>query len=391
MYSNYIIDTDAKIETIDLYFENEDLDEEMFYARNKIFEIIDDPHEVTQTIYTLFCDIISIDFKSLAEDLYKIPQEINYDSQNTKSKYELGELIFKRLYQENKYLCSPDIFNTIFTRMSLKYESEYQLNDLINYGAESIYSPIYTEGDVNDRINFTINSHRDMLNTYFNDYRDVLSAFNQIIYFKNYVDSIIDGNEQLNNLSVLLKFIQHYEEGMLSTEFLKSKKSLKYDDKYLYGTLDFEFFLQEVSEKESVHEYSCNSITEILSTSLLNIVVEHLSLKKCKHCGKYFVAFNRSDTKYCERLSKEDPNKTCREYASYINYLDKNKSDMATKLYRSIYNSLGNKYRRTQNDKIKIKIKKLQEVNKQWKLEVKKGNKTEEEYIEWLKSLKEGG
>ena len=236
---------------------------------------------------------------------------------------------------------------------------------------------------------------------YYFDYRDVINAFSTIENFRNYADAIINGNVQLYDFSALLRFVQHYESGNFPSEFLKSEERLspeenknRYDrdDKgFIFTQLAFDVFLKEISCYPTQRSYCCHSLSELLTASMINIIEDRLSIKKCQHCGKYFIAFNRSDTKYCERPSKENNAKTCREYASYINYLDKNRSDEATKLYRSIYNSLGNKYRRSNNEKLNEKIKKFQSENKRWKTGVKLGHRTEEEYVEWLKSVKEKG
>lgn len=409
MFVEYFIDTASRQESLIQSFDEDEFEDNqgMYYAQNEIDET-DELQEITQSIYTLFCDIISIDLKKLSEDLYAIPQDINYDPFSTNSKFELGGSIFRRLYQEHNFLVCANIVNRIFTRLDMKYNATACLKDLAEKGDNSFLIRAYLKSDcaenhldTNEYIEYQTRHYRDKLIGYCDDYRDVMSAFSTVVNFRNYANAIIDGNEQLYDFSALLKFVQHYESGNFPSEFLKSEERLspeenknrydRDDNGFILTQLDFDVFLKEISCNTTQRSYCCHSLSELLTASIVNIIEDRLSIKKCQHCGKYFIAFNRSDTKYCERPSKENNEKTCREYASYINYLDKNKSDVATKLYRSIYNSLGNKYRRSNNEKLNEKIKKFQRENRKWKNEVKLGTKTETEYVGWLKSVKEKG
>lgn len=73
------------------------------------------------------------------------------------------------------------------------------------------------------------------------------------------------------------------------------------------------------------------------------------------------------------------------------------KNDKATKLYKQIYNIIGNKYRRTKtptcksgNARLKNDLDAFTVTGNEWKDNVKSGEKSEEEFLYWLKSIKEG-
>ena len=59
--------------------------------------------------------------------------------------------------------------------------------------------------------------------------------------------------------------------------------------------------------------YQCNSIEDVCIASLHFLIVNQHNIRKCKNCGRYFVAYLRSDAEYCTRVSPYNKKKTCRE------------------------------------------------------------------------------
>jgi hypothetical protein len=111
------------------------------------------------------------------------------------------------------------------------------------------------------------------------------------------------------------------------------------------------------------------------------------SIKRCKVCGKLFAAANRSDTLYCDRTSPYDNRKTCKEYGAIATYQRNLREDEARGLYRKIYMRLQMNTKR--NPDIKSYLRKFEDFKKhsqKWKVDVKNGVATEQQYIEWLKT-----
>ena len=79
------------------------------------------------------------------------------------------------------------------------------------------------------------------------------------------------------------------------------------------------------------------------------------------------------------------------EYGKYRDYLEKNRTDEATKLYRSIYNTMQNKSRRCnyKNTALIQAVEEFKKCGNRWRADIKDGRKTNEEFIEWLKSVKD--
>ena len=59
--------------------------------------------------------------------------------------------------------------------------------------------------------------------------------------------------------------------------------------------------------------YDCETIEDACIASLHFLITHKFHIRKCKNCGRYFVAYLRSDTEYCDRQSPYNANKTCKE------------------------------------------------------------------------------
>lgn len=137
-------------------------------------------------------------------------------------------------------------------------------------------------------------------------------------------------------------------------------------------------------------DYSFDSMPDMILFVLLEMIKNNCKVKICPNCGRYFVPQNRSDELYCRNISPQDENKTCQEYGKYMTYLEKSRTDEATKLYKQIYNAKANKVKRTGNDVLKADLNAFRERAKIWRTDIKSGAASENDYIAWLKSVKAG-
>lgn len=142
-------------------------------------------------------------------------------------------------------------------------------------------------------------------------------------------------------------------------------------------------------------EYEVNSLKDILNIYFNYFIQENIYIKKCANCGKYFIPTSRTDEKYCNNPSPQNPNKTCKEYGAKKAYRDEIKS---TPL-KSEHNKTSQFYRmrinRAKNEKEKALYKKKFDIYKekyQSKKEAYKQDKLKEaDFIEWIVKQKEGG
>jgi hypothetical protein len=123
--------------------------------------------------------------------------------------------------------------------------------------------------------------------------------------------------------------------------------------------------------------------------SLLELISNNYKLKLCQNCGKFFVPANRSDTLYCNRESPQDFNKTCKEYGAYQQHQKNLKTNESAKLYRKIYMQKQMLAKRNPDiTEYREGFEQYKASSKQWKSDVKKGIKTDEEYLEWLRKIR---
>ena len=83
--------------------------------------------------------------------------------------------------------------------------------------------------------------------------------------------------------------------------------------------------------------YECETVEDACIASLHFLITHNCNLLQCQNCGKYFIS-ERSDTKYCDRLSPFNSNTTC-------------KIDGAQRAHRKLSNEDGLKKKNNYNPK----------------------------------------
>ena len=234
-------------------------------------------------------------------------------------------------------------------------------------------------------------------------------------------------NKYVSDLSNVLTQYKYYFDlcfGIIKKEDLK-KKELAYFEN-LFG-LDFElpschihsgymeknrlYLLKDISKSESsanilndlkkkknllyLKAYDIISLQDFFNVYLDYFINNSFVLRKCRNCGKYFIPSSRSDSKYCNNVSPQNPSKTCRDIGSKLFYKDKRDSNPVTKAYSTARNTISKRVSRCDKNDIK-KLKKLTTqfdnlqigYEKRYK-KYEKGQLSEEEFINWIISQKE--
>lgn len=168
-----------------------------------------------------------------------------------------------------------------------------------------------------------------------------------------------------------------------------------------------------IRDKNCTTCISCQfeSFKDLVCYIILYLIKNNLVIKKCDCCKKYFYPQHRIDTLYCDNYAPDEDNLnryirdlenctkpcelshvvqplTCPKYMTEKNRLEREKRDECSRIYRQIYNSLNNKFKRSGSKKIKNKIDKIREENSEWKLLVKQGKVSKDEYLKWIKKIK---
>ena len=172
-----------------------------------------------------------------------------------------------------------------------------------------------------------------------------------------------------------------------------------------FGVLPNEDNENKIKEKDFVniikenspylwYAYDVSNMEDYMMITLLKLLENNYKIRKCKNCGKYFIAYQREDTFYCDRVAPQDETKTCNVYGPQQEWKNKVKNDGWYSVYRKIY--VKKKVRINREKKEYPNATHFEKEFDTWKTEVEqwkkllKNNKvTEEEFIEWLKKFDE--
>lgn len=236
--------------------------------------------------------------------------------------------------------------------------------------------------------------------------RERVSRINYKKYM-NFIDFVLlDDESGLTTKEKFFIYREFYSGDFHQITLKVSPQEIKFscepanlEDKLKYDNWRKEFFKSGLSPKEFYkknklnlkieNSYSFNSFEELFKHVLITMIKNNKRLKKCANCNKYFYPEKRSDTIYCDNISPQDKSLTCKEYGSKKLWYEKTKKNESMTLYRNIYSTKQMRVRR--NPEIPSYEKdftNFKERSKQWKTDVKNGIKTENEFIDWLKSVK---
>ena len=128
----------------------------------------------------------------------------------------------------------------------------------------------------------------------------------------------------------------------------------------------------------------------LIVLDIIEMFQSNIIVKKCANCGKYFVPRKRNDAIYCDNISPQDESKTCKEYGARQAWKTTLKEKETAGLYRNIYMSKQMLAKRNPDiEEYTASFEKFKTESKKWKSDVKSGVKSESDYLEWLKEVKE--
>lgn len=137
-----------------------------------------------------------------------------------------------------------------------------------------------------------------------------------------------------------------------------------------------------------VEVFKFNTLTQLLNLSLVRIMDKKITLKKCLNCDNYFIPEKRTDEKYCNRISPQNHNKTCKEYGAKKTYRDeiksiplKNEHNKASQFFRMrITRAKNQKDEEYYQKEFNIYKKTYQQKKQQYK----SGKLKEKDFIDWI-------
>jgi hypothetical protein len=218
----------------------------------------------------------------------------------------------------------------------------------------------------------------------------VHNLFSEFIYIQTYVE-VMQDKKIFENKEVFRSFISGFVfQGLIEYENLYDSEKKVHGH---YASVckqdninDVLHFADNLGKYDSnMSNFHLSDSLSAVCTSLYYLLDRGYTIKKCSNCGKYFVPFNRSDTIYCDRPSPQDSNRTCKEYGAEKLWYDKLKQNEVASLCRKISQAKQKKASRYKDLPIYLEqYERFQKESKQWKSDIKKGLKTEAEFLEWL-------
>lgn len=138
--------------------------------------------------------------------------------------------------------------------------------------------------------------------------------------------------------------------------------------------------------------YNVYSFYDYINICIMYILNHNICIKKCHNCNNFFIPENRTDEKYCNRISPQNPNKTCKEYGAKKTYREEIKSrpikyehNKTSQFYRMRINRCKNNKEKSKYEKDFDTYKKTYQ-NK--KAQYNAGNLQELEFVNWIKNQK---
>lgn len=133
--------------------------------------------------------------------------------------------------------------------------------------------------------------------------------------------------------------------------------------------------------------YLCNNSKDLMNVIIQNIFdrKSNVVIKRCENCGKLYIP-KKLDTKYCDRISPQFNDKTCKQAMDIIKKSEA-LNDPIKRLYKNIYNTLYISYSNNKNKESKKLFNDFVRDSKIKDLEYKKGIISQEDYDNWLRSF----
>lgn len=216
----------------------------------------------------------------------------------------------------------------------------------------------------------------------------LLQVIESTIDHPEYLDYRFMSNYLINEVlgAAVIFTLQIYESKhqFLSNSFYELQK-LHIDERIAKA---YQYFLEDNNCGTSFYyEYSDIDprLEGLLYTTFLELVRRNKVVRKCKNCGRYFIPENRSDTIYCDNPSPEAPEMTCKEYGTRRLWYERQKEDEIATLSRKIASAKGMLAKRNPDiPEYAASYNYFKAQRLAWMKGVKAGERTQEEYKEWL-------
>lgn len=198
----------------------------------------------------------------------------------------------------------------------------------------------------------------------------------------------IDDNKVILANDMLLSCYKNLKE--------QTKKEHLSDNEVYSQLFEMNQDLIKKNEIFTLRNYEISSLKDLFCVFFNYLLENNITINKCKNCGKYFIPANRTDEKYCENVSPQNANKTCKEIGAKLSFAVKREAEPISKEHNKTKVALSMRISRakkknnlTEADKLSKKLDKyLSNYATQLK-SFEKNRISQEEFINWIISQKE--
>ena len=213
---------------------------------------------------------------------------------------------------------------------------------------------------------------------------------------RQFLDLGID-NEAFFSMSCLMYFLEltglqippiHHElvrkqghEDDCLEDLIEAREDM---DHFEHSMRAYTYFCQEL-ENVLFTVYQCNSIEDVCIASLHFLIINQYNIRKCKNCGRYFVAYLRSDAEYCTRVSPYNKKKTCREDGPKRTFEASINADVVKRTLKQIESARRmRKHRNPDNWDIQTEFDEWHTAMVRWRKKYQSGGISAEQFLAWL-------
>lgn len=313
--------------------------------------------EIETDVCSNFMNLLSIDTNYIEKNIIN---KINFSDLNSiKNAYnQIYKIEPLLLLDEFDFIKQFDEFNNSSKIIKNIEDSILQLNKLIsNQDYYNKYNQHIIE--LNNALNYFKRKKRTYIQLNNNIQKYIHNVFKLIVtrlqLYQNIINICYFDEEEhyftgFSKLSPLKKFVFYNFFILKDKNFFKNLPTSNIDFTFDCSADDFERKIIKNSKNSNnilnklfeenispMYEYNCQSLEQFLQVSFFTCLTFNLNIKKCENCGKYFIAYQRSDEKYCSRISPQNSQKTCKQYTNFANWKNNINENEELKTYRRIY------------------------------------------------------
>lgn len=231
--------------------------------------------------------------------------------------------------------------------------------------------------------------------------KDALKSVNYLL--KDYsFDKLINIQHKylttlIYDLDLLYNFVNNYNlqsnYNIKSFEIPRAIVSMAYKEDNIIKLYNVELINKQLKFGYLI-SYKIEKCSDLFNIYKSLIISKKICVKKCKNCNNYFITENRTDEVYCNRISPQDPRKTCKQYGAKRTYRQQIKEKPIDLAHSQISQVLRMRFIRSKDEEQKNFYKNmLDNYLKQFKIKkenYKAGKLTKDELYRWIVEQKEG-